>query len=54
MSTVNPQPYMDRLTAAIKQLNAARPLSRQLIALAEEAFMMTNEELVDQLLALAD
>lgn len=54
MSTVNPQPYMDRLTAAIKQLNAARSLSQQLIALAEEAFMMTNEELVDQLLALAD
>lgn len=54
VSTVNPQPYMDRLTAAIKQLNAARSLSRQLIALAEEAFMMTNEELGDQLLALAD
>jgi hypothetical protein len=50
----SPQPYLDRLTAAIERLTAARSLSRQLHTLAEEAHTLTNEQLVDQLLALAD
>ncbi|MGB6161330.1 MAG: hypothetical protein WBF75_01880, partial [Pseudonocardiaceae bacterium] len=48
------QPYLDRLTAAVERLTAARSLSRQLHALAEEAPMITNEQLADQLLALAN
>lgn len=51
---VNPQPYFDRLTAAIKRLNVARSLSRQLHTLAEEAHTFTNEQIADQLLALVD
>jgi hypothetical protein len=54
ITTVNPQPYLDRLTAAVERLTAARSLSRRLHALAEEAPMITNEELRDRLLALAD
>ena len=50
----SPQPYFDRLAAAVERLNAARSLSRQLQALAEEAPTITNEQLADQLLALAD
>jgi hypothetical protein len=50
----SPQPYFDRLAAAVERLNAARCLSRQLHALAEEAPTITNEQLADQLLALAD
>lgn len=53
-SARSPQPYFDRLTAAVERLNAARFLSRQLHALAEEANTLTNEQLADQLLALAD
>jgi hypothetical protein len=33
----SPQPYFDRLAAAVERLNAARSLSRQLHTLAEEA-----------------
>ena len=50
----SPQPYFDRLTAAVERLNAARSLSRQLRALAQEAPTLTNEQLAHQLLALAD
>jgi hypothetical protein len=50
----SPQPYFDRLTAAVERLNAARCLSRQLIALADETHIITNEQLADQLLTLAD
>jgi hypothetical protein len=39
---------------AVERLNAARSLSRQLQALAEEAPTITNVQLADQLLALAD
>jgi hypothetical protein len=50
----SPQPYFDRLTAAVERLNAARSLSRQLRVLAEEAPTITNEQLADRLAALAD
>jgi hypothetical protein len=43
-TTVNPQPYFDRLAAAVERLNAARSLSRQLHALAEEAPTITNKQ----------
>ena len=39
----SPQPYFDRLAAAVERLNAARSLSRQLQALAEEAPTITND-----------
>ena len=50
----SPQPYLDRLTAAVERLNTARSLSRQLRALADDAPTITNEQLADQLAALAD
>ncbi len=50
----SPRPYFDRLVAAVERLNAARSLSRQLRVLAEEAPTITNEQLADRLLALAD
>jgi hypothetical protein len=39
----SPQPYFDRLAAAVERLNTARSLSRQLQALAEEAPTITND-----------
>jgi hypothetical protein len=52
--TVNPQPYFDRLTEAVQRLGATRSIQRQLIALAEEAPTLTDEQLADRLAALAD
>jgi hypothetical protein len=54
ITTVNAQPYLNRLTATAARLTAVRCLSRRLHALAEEAPMITNEELRDRLLTLAD
>lgn len=50
----SPQPYLDHLTEAVERLNAARSLSRQPHALAEDAPIIANEQLRDRLLALAD
>jgi hypothetical protein len=41
----SPQPYFDRLTAAVERLNTACSLSRQLRALADDALTITNEQL---------
>jgi hypothetical protein len=48
------QPFLDHLAAAVERLNAARSLSRQLHALADETPTITNEQLADRLAALAD
>jgi hypothetical protein len=50
----SPRPYFDCLVAAVERLNTARFISRQLRVLAEEAPTITNEQLADRLLALAD
>ncbi|MGH4007516.1 MAG: hypothetical protein ACRDTH_05005 [Pseudonocardiaceae bacterium] len=54
LTAVNPQPFFDRLAAAVDQLGAARSVLRAAIALAEEAATLTDGELRDRLLALAD
>jgi transposase-like protein len=36
-TTVNPQPYLDRLAAAVEQLSAPRSILRQVITLADDA-----------------
>ncbi|MGB6164174.1 MAG: hypothetical protein WCF33_04135 [Pseudonocardiaceae bacterium] len=50
----SPQPYLDHLTAAVKRLNAARSLSQQLIALADDAPTITDKQLRGRLLTLAE
>jgi hypothetical protein len=50
----SPQPFLDRLTATIERLGATRSIQRQLIALADEAPTITNEQLADRLAALAN
>jgi len=54
ITTVNPQPYLDRLAATVEQLGAARFMLRQVIALADDAPGLTDRELRDRLLALAE
>ncbi|MGH3888315.1 MAG: hypothetical protein ACRDSZ_17405 [Pseudonocardiaceae bacterium] len=46
--------YFDRLAAAVEQLGAARSVLRAVIALADELPKLTDVELRDRLLALAD
>ena len=53
ITTANPQPYLDRLTATVEQLGAARFMLRQIIELAEHAPGLTDRELRDRLLRLA-
>ncbi|MGH3885514.1 MAG: hypothetical protein ACRDSZ_02920 [Pseudonocardiaceae bacterium] len=52
-TTVNPQPYLDRLTAAVEQLAAPRSILRQIITLADDAPTLPDQELRERLLALA-
>jgi transposase-like protein len=54
ITTVNPQPYCDRLAATVEQLGATRSLLRQVITLADNAATLSDKELRDRLLALAD
>jgi hypothetical protein len=54
ITTVNPQPYLDRLTATVEQLGATRSVVRQVIALGDDAATLPDTELRDRLLALAD
>jgi hypothetical protein len=53
ITVVNPQPYFDRL-AATAELAAARSVLRQVIALADDVAMLSDKELRDRLLVLAD
>ncbi|HKR51081.1 MAG TPA: hypothetical protein VJT72_16135 [Pseudonocardiaceae bacterium] len=46
--------YFDRLAAAVEQLGAARSVLRAVIALIDELPKLTDVELRDRLLALAD
>lgn len=54
ITTVNPQSYLDRLTATVEQLGATRSVLRQMITLADDAATLSDTELRDRLLALAD
>jgi hypothetical protein len=54
ITTVTPQPYLDRLTASVEQLGATRSVLRQVISLADDVATLSDTELRDRLLALAD
>lgn len=41
-TTVNPKPYLDRLTAALEQLSAPRSILRQVITLADDAATLSH------------
>lgn len=53
ITTVNPQPYFDRLTATIEQLGTTRSILRQVISLADDAGTLSDTELRARLLVLA-
>jgi hypothetical protein len=46
--------YCDRLAATVEQLGATRSVLRQVITLADDAATLSDEEVWDRLLALAD
>jgi hypothetical protein len=48
ITTVNPQPYLDRLGATVEQLGATRSVLRQLIMLSGEAPGLTDEQPAEQ------
>ena len=52
ITVVNPRPWLDHLTATV-ELAAARSVLRELITLADQAPMLTDEQLRSQLLTLA-
>ncbi|HEX6405178.1 MAG TPA: hypothetical protein VF003_18795 [Pseudonocardiaceae bacterium] len=52
VSVVNPRPYLNHLVAAV-ELAAARSVLRQIIALADEAPALTDDQLRAQLARLA-
>jgi ribosomal protein L37AE/L43A len=52
ITVVNPYPYLDRLIAAV-ELTAARSMLRRVIALADEAPMLTEVEMRARLADLA-
>jgi transposase-like protein len=54
ITTVNPQPYFDCLTATIEKLGATRSVLRQVITLADDAATLSDKELRDRLVAVAD
>lgn len=54
ITVVNPQPYLDRLAATVEQLSAARSILRQVEALADDAPTITDQQLRDRLLPLAE
>jgi ribosomal protein L37AE/L43A len=53
ISVVNPQPYLDHLTATVEQLAAARSILREVVALAADAPQLADVEIRDRLLTLA-
>jgi hypothetical protein len=50
---VNPRPFLDHLAAAV-ELTAARSVLRKIITLADQAPVLTDEQLRFRLLALAE
>jgi hypothetical protein len=54
ITIVNPQPYFDRLAATVEQLDATRSVLRQVVSLADDAATLSDLELRDRLLALAE
>jgi ribosomal protein L37AE/L43A len=54
ITTVNPQPYLDRLAATVELLGATRSVLRQVIQLSDDAAKLSDSELRDRLMALAD
>jgi hypothetical protein len=54
ITVVNPRPYFDRLAATVEQLGATRSVLRAVITLADDAATLSDRELRDRLLALAD
>jgi hypothetical protein len=58
ISLVNPRgqrpAYFDRLAATVERLGATRSVLRAVITLADDAAMLSDAELRDRLLALAD
>jgi hypothetical protein len=54
ITVVNPQLYFDRLAATVEQLGATRSVLRQVITLADDAATLSDKELRDRLVTLAD
>ena len=54
ITAVNPRLYFDRLAATVEQLGATRSVLRQVISLADDVATLSDKELRDRLLALAD
>jgi ribosomal protein L37AE/L43A len=54
ITVINPQTYFDRLAATVEQLSATRAVLRQVITLADHAVTLSDKELRDQLIRLAD
>jgi hypothetical protein len=54
ITVVNPQPYFDHLAATVEQLGVTRSVLRQLIRLSGDAPGLTDEQLRNQLIRLAD
>ena len=52
--TSDPLAYFDQLTATVKERGRSRWMLGQIISLAEDAPGLTDEQLRDRLLALAD
>ena len=53
LTTTNPQLYLDHLTATVEQLDAARSILREVVALAADAPQLADVEIRDRLLTLA-
>jgi transposase-like protein len=54
ITVVTPRPYFNRLAATVEQLGATRSVLRQVISLADDTATLSDSELRDRLLALAD
>jgi hypothetical protein len=54
ITVVNPRQYLDRLAATVEQLGATRSVLRQVITLADDAPGLTDEQLRNRLVMLAD
>jgi len=54
ISRVSPRPSCDHLVAAVQRLSALRSVLREVIVLASKSPRLTDEQLRERLLALAD
>jgi len=55
ITTANPQPpFVDQLAATVEQLGATRSVLRAVVILADDAPAITDQQLRDRLVALAD